>query len=105
VLNLNFDAGISNEASNSELKNFLITVDSLGLSVRSFNSLDKAGIKYLGEIVLMDENDLKNIKNLGKRSLEEIREVLNEHGFNEDFELDDEVRLSLTKKIKQLKEI
>jgi DNA-directed RNA polymerase subunit alpha len=105
VLDLNFDTGIANESSNNEFKNFLITVDSLGLSARSFNSLDRAGIKYLGEIVLMDENELKNIKNLGKRSLEEIKDVLAEHGFGEDFELTQEMRVALSKKIKQLKEI
>jgi DNA-directed RNA polymerase subunit alpha len=105
VLNLNFDAGISSESGDNEMKNLLLTVDSLGLSARSYNSLDRAGIKYLGEIVLMDESELKNIKNLGKRSLEEIKEVLNEHGFGEDYEMSEETRLALMKKIKQLKEI
>jgi len=105
VLNLNFDTGVSSDGTSSEFKNFLLTVNSLGLSVRSFNSLDRAGIKYLGEIVLMDESELKGIKNLGKRSLEEIKDVLKKHGFGEDYELSDETRTALIQKIKQLKEI
>jgi len=87
----------------SELKPFLPTVDSLGLSARSFNSLDRAGIKYLGELVLMSENEIKNIKNLGKKSLDEINECLVEHGFGPEFELAESTRANLVKKIEQLK--
>ncbi len=90
-------------SGDSELKPFLVTVDSLGLSARSFNSLDRAGIKYLGELVLMSENELKNIKNLGKKSLDEINECLVEHGFGPDFELPENTRANLIKKIEQLK--
>ena len=87
----------------SELKPFLQSVDSLGLSARSFNSLDRAGIKYLGELVLMSENEIKNIKNLGKKSLDEINECLIEHGFGPEFELAENTRANLVKKIEQLK--
>ncbi len=87
----------------NELKPFLQTVDSLGLSARSFNSLDRAGIKYLGELVLMSENEIKNIKNLGKKSLDEINECLVEHGFGPEFELAENTRANLVKKIEQLK--
>lgn len=87
----------------SELKPFMQTVDSLGLSARSFNSLDRAGMKFLGELVLMSENEIKNIKNLGKKSLDEISECLVEHGFGSDFELADVTRANLVKKIEQLK--
>jgi DNA-directed RNA polymerase subunit alpha len=87
----------------SELKPFMQTVDSLGLSARSFNSLDRAGMKFLGELVLMSENEIKNIKNLGKKSLDEINDCLVEHGFGSDFELADHTRTNLVKKIEQLK--
>ena len=87
----------------SELKPFMLTVDSLGLSARSFNSLDRAGMKYLAELVLMSESEIKNIKNLGKKSLDEINECLVEHGFGSDFELPDHTRANLIKKIEQLK--
>ncbi|MDM5272470.1 DNA-directed RNA polymerase subunit alpha [Sulfurovum sp. zt1-1] len=97
-------APIKKSSDESELKPFLQTVDSLGLSARSFNSLDRAGIKYLGELVLMSENEIKNIKNLGKKSLDEINECLVEHGFGEDFDLSDVTRAHLVKKLEQLKQ-
>ena len=104
VMNLDLQRENENAGAGSELKAFLVPVDTLGLGARSFNSLDRAGIKYLGELVLMSENELKEIKNLGKKSLDEIQEVLAEHGFGPDFELDEETRAALSKKIAQLKE-
>ena len=94
---------VKRSVDDSELKPFLQTVDSLGLSARSFNSLDRAGMKYLGELVLMSENEIKNIKNLGKKSLDEINECLVENGFGSDYELADHTRANLVKKIEQLK--
>ncbi len=104
VLNVDISTTpIKKSNDDSELKPFLQTVDSLGLSARSFNSLDRAGIKYLGELVLMTENEIKNIKNLGKKSLDEINECLVSNGFGSDYELSDTLRLNLIKKIEQLK--
>jgi len=94
---------IKRSPDDSELKPFMQTVDNLGLSARSFNSLDRAGIKFLGELVVMSENEIKNIKNLGKKSLDEINECLSENGFGSDYELADVTRINLVKKIEQLK--
>lgn len=94
---------IKRSSDDSELKPFMQTVDNLGLSARSFNSLDRAGMKFLGELVLMSENEIKNIKNLGKKSLDEINECLLENGFGSDYELADVTRVNLVKKIEQLK--
>jgi len=93
---------IKKSADDSELKPFLQAVDALGLSARSFNSLDRAGIKYLGEMVLMSENEIKNIKNLGKKSLDEINECLDAQGFGAEYELSDMTRTNLVKKLEQL---
>ncbi len=57
---------------------FYDPIDTLNLSARSYNCLDRAGIKYVGELLLMDQKDLKEIKNLGKKSQEEIIEKLND---------------------------
>ena len=104
VLDLDISvAPIKRSNDDSELKPFMQTVDSLGLSARSFNSLDRAGMKFLGELVLMSENEIKNIKNLGKKSLDEINECLVENGFGSDYELADVTRVNLVKKIEQLK--
>ncbi|WP_457608326.1 DNA-directed RNA polymerase subunit alpha [Nitratifractor sp.] len=105
VMNIDLESGRGIQSgAGSELKAYLVPVDSLGLSARSFNSLDRAGIKYLGELVLMGTTELKAIKNLGKKSLDEIQEVLAEHGFGPDFVLDEQVRTALENKITQLKE-
>ncbi len=103
VLDVDIESAPTRRNDNDELKAFLVGVDFLGLSARSFNSLDRAGIKYLGELVLMSDNELKNIKNLGKKSLDEIKECLNEHGFGEEYHLPEETRTVLARKIEQLK--
>jgi len=104
VLDVNISTTLPKRTGDdSELKPFMLAVDGLGLSARSFNSLDRAGIKFLGELVLMTENEIKNIKNLGKKSLDEINECLIEHGFGPEFELKESTRANLVKKLEQLK--
>jgi len=103
ILDVNIESAPTGKKSDNTLKPFLTGVDFLGLSARSFNSLDRAGIKYLGELVLMSENELKNIKNLGKKSLDEIKDCLVDHGFGDDFFLAEEIRAELVKKLEQLK--
>ncbi len=95
---------VKRTTDDSELKPYLEQIDSLGLSARSFNSLDRSGIQYIGELVLMSANEIKNIKNLGRKSLDEIAECLDNLGYGEDFELQDSTRATLVKKIEQLKE-
>jgi len=103
VLDVDIESTPTRKSGGNELKPFLVGVDFLGLSARSFNSLDRAGIKYLGELVLMSDNELKNIKNLGKKSLDEIKECLEEQGFGEGYVLSDATRTALVKKLEQLK--
>ncbi|MEY3001925.1 MAG: hypothetical protein RLZZ428_300 [Pseudomonadota bacterium] len=104
VLDLDISAApIKKSSDDGEIKPFMQTVDSLGLSARSFNSLDRAGIKYLGELILMNENEIKNIKNLGKKSLDEITDCLVDLGYGSEFELADSTRIALVKKMDQLK--
>ena len=95
---------VKRTTDDSEIKAYLEQIDSLGLSARSFNSLDRSGIYYVGELVLMNSNEIKNIKNLGKKSLDEIAECLENLGYGDDFELPDNTRVTLVKKIEQLKE-
>jgi len=67
---------------NPEIKRLGARIEELGLSARSFNCLDRSNIKYVGEIVMMSQNDLKEVKNLGKKSFEEILEKINEFGYS-----------------------
>ncbi|ACL68906.1 DNA-directed RNA polymerase subunit alpha [Halothermothrix orenii] len=54
------------------------TIEELDLSVRSSNCLKRAGINTVGELINKTEDDLMKVRNLGKKSLQEIKEKLNE---------------------------
>jgi DNA-directed RNA polymerase subunit alpha len=84
---------------NPDLKKLSTHIDSLGLSARSFNCLDRSNIKLIGEIVMMSQNDLKNVKNLGKKSYDEIMDKTQEFGFVVGSDLADDVVAALKKKI------
>jgi len=84
---------------NPDIKKLSAHIDSLGLSARSFNCLDRSNIKLIGEIVLMSHNDLKNVKNLGKKSYDEIVDKMQEFGFAVGSDLSDDVVKALKKKI------
>jgi DNA-directed RNA polymerase subunit alpha len=90
---------IERAEESAELKKLTSRIEELGLSARSFNCLDRSNIKMIGEIVLMSENDLKNVKNLGKKSFEEILEKVQEFGFAVGTDLSDDLVSSLKKKI------
>ena len=63
-------------------ENLYRTVEELELSVRSANCLQNAGIKYIGELVQKSEADMLRTKNFGRKSLNEIKEILNEMGLS-----------------------
>ena len=95
-------ATIERVEESPDLKKLTTNIDSLGLSARSFNCLDRSSIKLIGEITLMSTNDLKNIKNLGKKSYDEIVEKVQEFGFAVGADLADDVVTALKKKIEAL---
>lgn len=82
-----------------EIIKLVAPIEELGLSARSFNCLDRSDLKLIGEIVMMSQNDLKNVKNLGKKSYEEIVEKLEEAGFQVGHPLGDETVAALKKKL------
>lgn len=82
-----------------ELKRLGARIEELGLSARSFNCLDRSAIKYVGEIVMMSQNDLKEVKNLGKKSFEEILEKITEFGYTVGQELSDDLVIAIKNKI------
>jgi len=59
---------------------FLRPVKELELQNRTLNSLESAGISYLGDLVQMTETAVSSIKNFGKKSLSEVKELLDEMG-------------------------
>jgi DNA-directed RNA polymerase subunit alpha len=57
-----------------------IPVESLNLSVRSFNCLKRAGISKVSELLDFTEDEIMKMRNFGKKSLDEIKQVLAERG-------------------------
>lgn len=54
------------------------TIEELELSVRSSNCLKRAGINNVGELTEKTEDDLMKVRNLGKKSLQEIKDKIHE---------------------------
>lgn len=59
-----------------------MTVEELDLSVRSFNCLKRASINTVEELVNKTEEEMMKVRNLGKKSLEEVQNKLEELGLN-----------------------
>ncbi len=57
-----------------------VPIEELNLSVRSENSLKKEGIKTLSDLLDMTISSLKNINNLGEKSIQEIIDLVNDMG-------------------------
>lgn len=72
-------------------ENLLRKVDELELSVRSANCLQNANIKYIGELVMRTEPEMLKTKNFGRKSLNEIKEILGEMDLSLGMTLDPEV--------------
>ena len=71
------DINIEKEEVQVEENNFeTITIEELDLSVRSYNCLKRAGIATVLELTDRTEEDMMKVKNLGKKSLKEIKEKL-----------------------------
>jgi len=62
--------------------NLFRSVAELELSVRSANCLQNAGVKYIGELVQRSEAEMLKTKNFGRKSLNEIKEILREMGLD-----------------------
>ncbi len=63
-------------------ENLFKTVEELELSVRSANCLKNANIKYIGEMVQKSEQEMLRTKNFGRKSLNEIKEILQVMGLD-----------------------
>ena len=62
--------------------NLFKSVDELELSVRSANCLQNANIRFIGELVQKTEAEMLKTKNFGRKSLNEIKELLAEMGLS-----------------------
>jgi DNA-directed RNA polymerase subunit alpha len=65
------------------------SVDEMELSVRSYNCLKNANIRTIGELVQKTESEMLKTKNFGRKSLNEIKEILSGMGLSLGMKLDD----------------
>lgn len=89
---LNLFVNLSDKATNAELmvekddkgkeKILEMTIEDLDLSVRSFNCLKRAGINTVEDLINKSEEDMMKVRNLGRKSLEEVIQKLNSLGFS-----------------------
>jgi DNA-directed RNA polymerase subunit alpha len=91
---INFDESVEPEQDEAEKssptlnEHLFRSVDDLELSVRSANCLKNANIRYIGELVQKTEAEMLKTKNFGRKSLNEIKDILNEMGLSLGMKLD-----------------
>lgn len=89
---LNLFVDLSDKGSSTEMmvekddkgkeKVLEMTIEELDLSVRSFNCLKRAGINTVEDLINKSEEDMMKVRNLGRKSLEEVVWKLSSLGFN-----------------------
>jgi len=75
------------------VENLKRSVEELELSVRSYNCLKNADIKTIGELVQKSEGEMLKTKNFGRKSLNEIKEILSDMSLSFGMKLDADGRL------------
>ena len=83
---LNIFVNLNDEARQTEImvekeeaekeKMLIMTIEELDLSVRSYNCLKRAGINTIQELTNKSEAEMINVRNLGRKSLEEVKQKL-----------------------------
>ena len=68
--------------NNSKEKVLEMTIEELDLSVRAFNCLKRAGVNSVGDLINKSPEEMMKVRNLGKKSLEEVMSKLEALGFN-----------------------
>ena len=91
ALELNLFVNLADEAAGTEImvektnddkeKALEMTIEELDLSVRSFNCLKRAGINTVEDLVSKSEDEMMKVRNLGRKSLEEVMAKLDSLGF------------------------
>lgn len=89
---LNLFIGLSEETSNTDYmadrddkgkeEILEMTIEDLELSVRSFNCLKRAGINTVNDLIEKSEEEMMKVRNLGKKSFDEVKEKLKSLGYD-----------------------
>ena len=77
AVNMEFMSEAQSDTTNKVLD---MTIEELDLSVRSYNCLKRAGIQTVQDLAAKSEDDMIKVRNLGKKSLKEVKEKLVELG-------------------------
>jgi DNA-directed RNA polymerase subunit alpha len=85
------EAAVAGEERKPEIRNDNLnrSVEELELSVRSYNCLKNANIQTIGELIQKTENDMLKTKNFGRKSLNEIKEILASMGLGLGMKIDE----------------
>ena len=91
---INFEEELETEARGEEKpqiknENLNRSVEELELSVRSYNCLKNANIQTIGELVQKTESEMLKTKNFGRKSLNEIKEILSTMGLGLGMKIDE----------------
>jgi DNA-directed RNA polymerase subunit alpha len=79
---------ITEEPKTNLNENLFRRIDEIELTVRSANCLENSDIKYIGELVQRSEAEMLRTKNFGRKSLNEIKEILGEMGLSLGMKID-----------------
>ncbi|MDD6466967.1 MAG: DNA-directed RNA polymerase subunit alpha [Erysipelotrichaceae bacterium] len=74
------DSWIKDPGHETTNKGLVMMIEDLDLSVRSYNCLKRAGIQTVEELVQKTEDEMMRVRNLGKKSLKEVKDKLTELG-------------------------
>jgi len=75
------DEGIFNTPEEDNTSKVMeMTIEDLDLSVRSYNCLKRAEINTVADLMQKSEDDMIKVRNLGRKSLEEVKKKLQELG-------------------------
>ena len=80
--NLPQEVALIEKEENKKDKILEMTIEELDLSVRSYNCLKRAGIHTIQELAQKSEDEMMKVRNLGRKSLEEVISKLHELGFS-----------------------
>ncbi len=76
------EVGFAKEDDDKKGQALDMTIEELDLSVRAYNCLKRAGINTIGELVQRNEEDMMKVRNLGRKSLEEVVQKLDGLGLS-----------------------
>ncbi len=77
-----FDDVMVEKEDDKNEKKLEMTIEELDLSVRSYNCLKRAGINTVQELADKSEADMMRVRNLGRKSLEEVKNKLADLGLS-----------------------